>query len=364
MTRDSLIAAGLNTPLLYRRRWLVPALAAAASPIAGDAALRDVSLLGYVAATLAVYLLARRRFGIASSIAAGAFVAWFPPLREWAAYPLTDSSGVAALALALLAALWARNGSRSRILVWAASVLLVSLTRNTAIIAVAAATWLALAERTRRATALVIAGAAAALPVPLLFGAPVRSTLAFTFNANRIPADDSWSYVLHRYWPNVHLMLLIDFPFRSAASVSLLLLCLVGLLGLHSGAPRLQRLRAWTLASGAAVAAIGAVIIGPLGLVTAVDPVPSGVLLVAAILPLYLPGRVDPLLRLARGGALGAIAYLFLLPQYTGLRLALVLLPFAALGIARAVELARDTREAHTAGAERATEPLTELALT
>jgi hypothetical protein len=41
--------------------------------------------------------------------------------------------------------------------------------------------------------------------------------------------------------------------------------------------------------------------------------------------------------RFARAGAVGAIAYLFVLPEYTDLRLGLVLVPFAAVGVARSV---------------------------
>ena len=51
------------------------------------------------------------------------------------------------------------------------------------------------------------------------------------------------------------------------------------------------------------------------------------------------------MLSLIRGGALASVGYLFLLPQSTELRLPLVVLPFAAVGFARAVSLARTSRE-------------------
>ena len=74
------------------------------------------------------------------------------------------------------------------------------------------------------------------------------------------------------------------------------------------------------------------------------DSVPPGVLLLVALLPLFLPGPRDEWLTFVRGGALASVAYLFVLPQYTQLRLALVVLPFAALGVARAIELVRQGR--------------------
>lgn len=327
----------------YRRRWVVPAASDAVRPLFGTRSLLVVSLLGYVLAGLLAYVLARHRFGVLPAAAAGAFTLWYPPMRQWAGYPLTDSMGVATLLLALLAAQWALRGRALRIGAWAASVLLVAFTRDSAVIAVAAAVAAALVLRTRRAFAVAAAGVAAALPAPLLFGAPLRTTLAFTFSGNGIPPHDSWSFVFARYGTFVRWMLRTDFPFASSLRIVAVLVGIVVLLALRPEAGSPLR-RWWSAALGVASAfvAIAAVLVAPLQLATFADPVPAGILLIAAVLPLFVrAGDRDPFLMLARGGAVGAVAYLFLLPQYTALRLALVVLPFAALGVARAVDLAR-----------------------
>ena len=55
-------------------------------------------------------------------------------------------------------------------------------------------------ERTR--TILVASsGAAAALPVPLALGAPVRDAMAYTFVNFYPPRDTSWAWVAAHYWP-------------------------------------------------------------------------------------------------------------------------------------------------------------------
>jgi len=327
----------------YRRRWVVPALADALRPVVGSRALQIVSLLGYVLSGLLVYLLARRRFSRAVSFGAGAFALWFPPIRLWSGYPLTDTMGVAALALAFAAAYWALRGRSSRLVLWASSVLLLSFTRDTAAIAVAGALWFAIAARSRRSVALVLTGIAGATPALLLFGAPLRQTMAFTFSKNTIPTDASWHYILHQYGTFVGMMLEFDFPFRSTLPVTTVLLSVVALLALRPGASsKLYVVRQAALVLVVSFLAIAALLVAPLQLPSWPDPVPFGILLIAALLPLFLPADGDAFITLIRGGALGAVGYLFLLPQPTGLRLPLVLLPFAAIGIARGLSLARN----------------------
>jgi hypothetical protein len=109
-------------------------------------------------------------------------------------------------------------------------------------------------------------------------------------------------------------------------------------------ASRLYAARQVALALVAAFLGIAAVLVAPLQLPSWPDPVPFGILLVAALLPLFLPADGDAFITLIRGGALGAVGYLFLLPQPTGIRLPLVLLPFAAIGIARGLSLVRNPR--------------------
>jgi hypothetical protein len=325
----------------YRRRWVVPAMAAAVRPAVGSRALEIVSLLGYVLSGLLVFALARRRFSVANSFAAGAFAIWFPPLRLWAGYPLTDTMGVAAMALAFTAASWAVRGRSSRLAVWAASVLLLSFTRDTAVIAVVAAVSFALAKRSRRAVALACTAIGAAAPALLLFGAPLKDTMAFTFSDNKIPTDTSWHYIFHQYGPYVRLMINFDFPFRSTVFVTALLLAVVALLALRTPSPTLYRFRQTTLLLLVSFLGVAALLIAPLQLASWPDPVPFGVLLIASLLPLFLPAEGDEFITLVRGGAVGAVGYLFLLPQSTELRLPLVVLPFAAIGVARAFSMAR-----------------------
>jgi len=330
----------------YRRRWVVPATGAALRPAFGTRALEMVSLLGYILSGLLVYGLARRRFSSWVAFAAGVFALWFPPLREWAGHPLTDTMGVAVMALTFSAGAWSLQGRRSRILVWAASVLLLSFTRDTAVIAVAGAIWLALAQRSRRTVALAATAIVSAAPALLLFGAPLRQTMAFTFSDNKVPSDTSWHYIFDQYGTYLRLMINFDFPFRSSPVVTGLLLAVAALLALQADRlSALYRFRRWTLIISTSFLGISAVLVAPLQLTLLSDPVPAGILLILSLLPLFLPAGGDEMLSLIRGGALASVGYLFLLPQSTELRLPLVVLPFAAVGFARAVSLARTSRE-------------------
>jgi hypothetical protein len=222
-------------------------------------------------------------------------------------------------------------------------VLLLSFTRDTAAIAVAGAVWFTVAARSHRSVGLALTGIAAATPALLLFGAPLRQTMAFTFSKNTIPTDASWHFIVHQYGTFVGMMLDFDFPLRSTLPVTTVLLSVVALLALRPGASsRLHAVRQAALALVAAFLGIAALLVAPLQLPSWPDPVPFGILLVAALLPLFLPADGDAFITLIRGGALGAVGYLFLLPQPTGLRLPLVLLPFAAIGIARGLSLVRN----------------------
>jgi hypothetical protein len=139
------------------------------------------------------------------------------------------------------------------------------------------------------------------------------------------------------------MMLEFDFPFRSTLPVTTVLLSVVALLALRPGASsKLYVVRQAALVLVVSFLAIAALLVAPLQLPSWPDPVPFGILLIAALLPLFLPADGDAFITLIRGGALGAVGYLFLLPQPTGLRLPLVLLPFAAIGIARGLSLARN----------------------
>jgi hypothetical protein len=136
-------------------------------------------------------------------------------------------------------------------------------------------------------------------------------------------------------------MIQSDFPFRTHMLVSLALTALVVLL---AASPRrdsgLHRIRRILLAVSATSFGILVLLIAPLQLPSIPDPVPAGVLLITSLLPLFAPARGDDFIILARCGGIGAVTYLFLLPQATDLRLALVILPFAATGFARGISWA------------------------
>jgi 4-amino-4-deoxy-L-arabinose transferase-like glycosyltransferase len=321
----------------YRRRWVVPALDAALKPFFGIRSLAIVSLLGYVLSGLFVYLLARRRFRAGVAFGAGLFTLWFPPLRTWAAYPLTDTMGVATLALALCAAHWSLSGRRSRLFAWGASIMLLAFTRDAAAIVVFAGLWVALARRTRRSLALVATGVLAAAPAPIFFGAPLRQQLALTFSRNDVPSDSSWHYILTHY--RAHLDgLIAEFPFRANLPLTALLLGLLALLVTKpSLATRLNMIRRAAVVACLLVLALIALRV-PLYLSALPEPLPAGILLLVALVPLFLPSNGETFIDLARGGAIGAVGYLLLLPDYTALRYPLVILPFAALGAARVIE--------------------------
>jgi hypothetical protein len=322
----------------YRRRWVVPALGASLRPAFGDRALQLVSLLAYLLSGIAAYLLVLRRYPRRVAFTAAAAVLWFPPFREWAAHPLTDAPGVAAIAATLAAGVWAMTGSWKRVVCWSAAVLALSFTRDAAVIALIAATLYAVSERTRRAAVLAATGLLAAAPAPLLFPTPVRETLAFTFSGNRVPADTSWHFVASEYLPHVRWMIRTEFPFASHAVATGVLLALIATAFWRPSA-RTEALRTVMLAVLGMMTLALAAVIPALHLPAFPDPLPSEMLLASAVAPLFVPGG-DSLVRFCRFGALGAVVMLLLLPEFTHGRLTLVLLPFAAIGLARLLEAA------------------------
>jgi hypothetical protein len=324
-----------------RRRWLVPALAAAVEPVLGLRSLLAVSLLGYVLAGLAVYALVRLRARrwVSAAVAVGCLL--FEPVRIWASFPLTDSFGIATLAFSLWALARARAGGLGFAALWVGSVAAAALARDTTVIIVCAACWLAVTERTRCSALLASAAIAVAAVPMLLFRAPLREQLAFVFTQNTIPVSDSWAFIRSAYWPNMQLMLshdLLDLFTRRSGAVVLLLLVV---LALRPVTPSLARLRRAVLVAGPLCGA--AVLVDQAfdhGRLIAIG-LPPGTLLFCAPLLLLLPGGRDPFLPVMRAGMLATFAYLALLPNYTAFRLELVLLPFAAFGIGHAVARTR-----------------------
>jgi hypothetical protein len=331
----------------YRRRWVVPAMAAALAPLFGDRSLEVVSLLGYVLAGIALFFLVRLRFGPRIALAAAGLSLLFPPFRQWSHYPLTDTMGVFCLALCMWCGWRALDRCSWRhVVMWSGSVLLLSFTRDAAPIVVCATILFAIRERSQRSLAVAVAGLACAIPALLLFGAPLRETMAFTFSGNNLPTNASWHAVLARYWPHLEGMLDRDFHLRDGLPITAALLGALILLALRTGSVQGTRARRFGIL--AALGLTAAALIGNRVLyhgafpshVTNGTSLSLGTVLVLALVPLFLPvRRDDAFLRFVRYGAIGAAVYMLVLPEYTGLRLALVLVPFATVGLARAIAM-------------------------
>jgi hypothetical protein len=269
----------------YRRRWTVPVMAAALSPVFGWSSLRIASLLGWALLGPLLFLLLRRRFAVAPSVAATVLSMVLPPLLVWAPEPLADSWNLTILVAALLLALKAREDLRW-LPAWIAAVLIGSFTKDPVLVLVAATGWLALRERSRRMAVVMATGVLGSLPAPLLFSAPLRQNLAYVLGGFQIPGNTSWGWILPRY-PKVMLEVLkedLTYPLHAQAPYSTISFIL---------AP--------------------AVILG---------------------LVLLFKRSRDPLVTLMQGGALGALATVLVAANFTGLRLELVFVPAVATGFA------------------------------
>src|SRR5437764_7074200 len=89
---------------IMRRRWTVPVLAAAVSPLLGDRSILIISLLSYAALGPALFVLLRRRFAPATSLIVALAALLLPPVSYWAGFPLIDLPSLLLLTIALLAA--------------------------------------------------------------------------------------------------------------------------------------------------------------------------------------------------------------------------------------------------------------------
>jgi hypothetical protein len=318
------------TAPFYRRRWLVPAVAAGISPVFGERSILLVSLLGYLATGGALYLLLRRRVAPWPSAVAAASCLLLVPMRMWSFFPLTDSAAIALLAVALVLASRAFERGGRWIPLWALSVAALSVTRDSALVAVAAAAWIAVRERTRRAVGVAVAGLMAALPVLVLFGAPLRTQMDYVFLGRSSP-DDSWSEILAGYWPSMHTMLQSDIVDVGYYRATFVILAGLALLFLRPRTADFARIRAVGLSGVAAYAALMLVSPGLLG-----EDLPVQTLTIAGLV-LLLRAGADRDARLLRAGAFAALAYLCVLPNMTDFRLELTLVPFAAAGLTFAI---------------------------
>jgi hypothetical protein len=280
----------------YDRRIVVPLMAAAIHPLAGTNSLEVVSIVGCFVFALLLYVLLRQRFGpLACGIAVILCLAW-PPTR-WAFLPLTESWGLALICLALLSALLAIERGGGWFAVWGVAVLALSFTRDLTPVALAAVALLLLALRNREAVLLTGIGLAAAVPAPLIGGAPLREHLAYSYNSSRIPDDPSWGFVADRYFTEIGDGIRGNFEY------------------IFSAHPRF--LDPW------------------LPLLPFTVPIVAGIVV---IIIARAWERDDAFLPLMRGALLGGVAYYLLLPHFNYLRYELVFLPAAAGGMAMGIE--------------------------
>jgi hypothetical protein len=191
----------------YRRRWLVPALAAAVEPLVGDQpgrALRVASLIGYVLIAPVLFLLLRRRFSTSISAVLAVACTLAPPVYKWSLGMRVDSWGLLLETLSLLAAVLVKDQGRRWLVLWIAAIAALSITRDATAILLPAVLWLLVVEwpnPTARRTnaALLGTGVVAALPAFVLGGTPVRDNLAYVIAGYNIPDESTWSYVASGY---------------------------------------------------------------------------------------------------------------------------------------------------------------------
>lgn len=320
-----------HTTEITRRRLLVPALAAVATPAFGDFSLLVVSLLGYVLVAPLLFLLLRLRFGERTSFVVAAATALLPPLREWSFRPLTDSWGLALEIACLLTAAVALERGPRWVAPWAACIAALSLTRDATIVVVLAVAWVALAQRSRTAITLAVSGVVAAAPAPLLLGAPLGGTVAHA-------AGDAGAW-----WERLAEAVRVDVTsqlFGSEHRLTALAFALALVLAAVAVPPslaRARRLAAWACGVQIAVTLVATAVLAT----RRVEPehqLPVGLVLIVGLALLLVGRRDDPFFRLHRAGALACVAYLALYPVASGFRLELVFVPFVAVGLARALD--------------------------
>ena len=190
----------------YERRWFVPAIAALLSPLYATDSLRVTSLLFYALLGPVLYALVRLRATPAVSFCVAAGSLLLAPVLFNAGFPNLDVTGATLEAAAAAGAVLVLERGLGWLALWFAALAALSLTRDSTVVLGLGAAWVALRERTRASLLLVATGAAAALPAPLVLGAPLREAMAYTFDNFHIPVDASWGFVGSHYWRNLRSM--------------------------------------------------------------------------------------------------------------------------------------------------------------
>jgi hypothetical protein len=187
----------------YARRLILPAIAAALSPVLGLRSLLVLSLVGFILVPALLFVLLRRRLSFGVSVGVAAAVILWPPLRAWSVFPLTDSTGLALMIAALICGAFVIERSSRWLVPWFLCVLALGFTRDIAFMPVIAAFGLLVVKRDRRSAALVGCGILAALPPLMVHSVSESESLAYVFANHTIPADTSWGSVLADYPGNL-----------------------------------------------------------------------------------------------------------------------------------------------------------------
>jgi hypothetical protein len=274
-----------NAPF-YERRVTVPAVAAALHGPAGDRAILDVSLAGYVAAVLALFWLLLLRFRLPIAAGVTLVTIFLPALTHHAELPLTDTWGLALETAAIAAGVLALERGRRWLVPWFLAVLVLSFTRDSTWIPLIAAGYVAIRLRSRISWAMLGTAVAAAVPVLLLYPMPMRELLAQMLNDARPAADPSWSFIVQNYPGAVVDLLRADAGF--------------------------VRDGAWFSAAYLA----------------------GGLVLLFAL----TRGDSTPAATFLRAGAVAGALYVVAVPIFSAFRLDLVLVPMAAFGLGLAAE--------------------------
>jgi hypothetical protein len=271
----------------FKRRLTVPATGAAIYPLDGKRSLLDVSLVGYVVAIVALFAFLVVRFSPVAAASATLATILLPQLKGFAGLPLTDSWGLALEILAFAFAVLTLDRGPRWLWGWIAVLLVLSFTRDNGWIAVAAIAWLAWRTRTRNGVLLLGTGFAALLPALFAYPLSYRRDLAFTVNNAEPPQHATWHFIASHYPHAVSHLVRSDVGF------------------LRNGQ--------WYTAAYFAV----------------------------GIVSLFIGRRThgrDNVQMLVRSGAVAALLYLLVLPNFSAFRLELAFVPMAAFGIGLVVE--------------------------
>jgi hypothetical protein len=210
-----------------------------------------------------------------------------PALTKHSSFPLTDSWGLALETAAIAAGILALERGRRWVIAWAAAVLLLAFTRDSALVLVVAAAWLTFTQRSKVSAWMLGTAGVAAVAVVALFPMPMRELLAMMLNDAQPDPSASWGSVLGQYPSAIADLLQADGGY--------------------------VRDGAWFTA----------------------------VYLIAGLGLLFLLARgpnASPVTTMLKAAALAGAAYVVAVPIFSAFRLELVLVPMAAFGLGLGVE--------------------------